>query len=288
MNQNQNPYSFKIGAFKCTVFHDLDFVYQAMSCFTNVESGILAKSLHQYGQTLEKIPSPYISLLLERDDQKILVDTGLGFMKEPVKFQGRSMNFEGQLLNELSTHQVDPSSITHLMLTHFHPDHIGGVCNSSTKLHFPNAQHIAHQDEWDYWTGAAFTGPSIFGYFIDQNIRPLHNKNLHLLKGAGAEVLPGITFIQVPGHTPGQFALHIASEGKDLLYISDVWLHPLHIKHLDWQSFDLDHDLAKKSRIRMLELAHKKNMLVQSFHFPFPGLGHIDKIGDSWHWLTAR
>ncbi len=284
---NQRPHSFNFGDFKCTVFHDLDFVYQAEHYFINAAEDVREKSLKKYNQIPDKIPSPFISLLLEREDQRVLIDTGLGFMEEPVDFHGQPIKFKGQLQHQLRSHDVDPDTITHVVMTHFHPDHIGGVCDDQKQLHFPKAKHIAHREEWDYWTGeTAASQPPLFGYFIDQNIRPLHDKNLQLLTGAEAEILPDITFIQVPGHTPGQFALHVASQGKDLLFISDVWLHPLHIEHLEWQtSYDLDHDLAMKSRIRMLELAYRNNMLVQSFHFPFPGLGHIDKTKDDWQWV---
>jgi glyoxylase-like metal-dependent hydrolase (beta-lactamase superfamily II) len=60
----------------------------------------------------------------------------------------------------------------------------------------------------------------------------------------------------LPIHTPGQIALHIHSENDHLLYISDAFLHPLHIEQLDWQTnYDLDHNMSKQSRIKLLEFA---------------------------------
>jgi hypothetical protein len=71
------------------------------------------------------------------------------------------------------------------------------------------------------------------------------------------------------------------------LYISDAFLQPLHIERLDWQTnYELDHWKAKHSRIKLLELAQKEDMLVNSFHFDFSGLGRVDKRNGKWNWTT--
>jgi glyoxylase-like metal-dependent hydrolase (beta-lactamase superfamily II) len=99
------------------------------------------------------------------------------------------------------------------------------------------------------------------------------------------EVLPGIQAVKADGHTPGQIALTIHSKKEHLLYISDAFLHPLHIERIDWQTnYDLDHAKAKQSRLKLLNLAYKDNMLVSAFHFEFPGLGRVDKINQNWTW----
>jgi glyoxylase-like metal-dependent hydrolase (beta-lactamase superfamily II) len=127
--------------------------------------------------------------------------------------------------------------------------------------------------------------PALFKYFIDQNITPLKNLNLHLFRGDFVTLLPGITAVNAAGHTPGQVALSIQSDNEHLLYISDAFLHPLHIERLDWQTnFDLDHQKAKQSRVKLLDLAYKENMLVNAFHFDFPGFGKVKKSDGNWFW----
>ena len=91
--------------------------------------------------------------------------------------------------------------------------------------------------------------------------------------------------MKAEGHTPGQIALIVHSGNEHLLYISDAFLHPLHIGRTDWRTnYDLSHEQAKQSRIKLLELAYKDNMLVNAFHFDFPGLGRIDKFKSNWIW----
>ena len=282
-----DQHTFQIGAFTCTLFKDLLFHYQAQHYFLDVPEEETAVALQPYSHTPDDISSPFVALLLERENEKILIDTGVGYMEEPIEFQGQPMKFQGTLPSLLHQRGIDPASITHVVMTHFHPDHIGGVCHPDKSPAFPNASYLGHQAEWDFWMSDQVANlPPIFNFFIEYNIHPLKNANLKLISQKEVDIIPGVTAIQVPGHTPGQFAVRIESESEKLLFISDVWLHPLHIEHLDWRtSYDLDHDLARRSRVEMLQLAHSEDMLVQSFHFPFPGLGKVEKRGDGWRWV---
>lgn len=289
LGQMKDTHTFQVGDFNCTVFKDLLFKYQGAHYFLDVDEEVISKSIQPYGHSSDNILSPFVSLLLERDDQRILIDTGVGYRENPLEFQGNKVHFLGQLAKLLARSDVDPRTITHVILSHFHPDHIGGNCHEEGDSQFPHAQFIAHQDEWDFWTGSkAKALPPLFNLFIDEHIIPLKNGNLRLVSGMEVDILPGIHAIQIPGHTPGQIALHIESKGENLLYISDAWLHPLHIAHLDWRTiYDLDHEEARASRLNMLELAFHENMMVQSFHFDFPGLGRVDKVGQDWKWIAA-
>jgi glyoxylase-like metal-dependent hydrolase (beta-lactamase superfamily II) len=280
----------KIGAFDCTIFRDLQFKYLAKDFFINADPEELSQSLKKYNVTPDNIPSPFIAILLQRNDRKILIDTGIGFSERPVVFRGASLEFKGRLHQLLQKENIRTEDITDVIITHFHPDHIGGIYSENEQLIFPTARFHMHEDEWQYWhSSQSDNQPGPFKFFIEKNITKLKDKNLHLVKGDFVELLPGITAVKAEGHTPGQIALIIGSDNERLLYISDAFLHPLHIEQLDWQTnYDLDHERAKRSRIKLLELAHKERMLVNAFHFDFPGLGNIDKRNDKWIWKYAE
>lgn len=276
----------QIGEFHCTIFRDLQFKYMAKDFFINADPEELSQSLKKYKVSPENISSPFLAILLQHNDRKILIDTGIGFSEKPIVFRGASHEFKGRLHHLLQEENLRLEDITDVIITHLHPDHIGGIYGDNEQLKFPAAGFHVHEDEWNYWhSSQSDNQPGMFRFFIERNITKLKDQNLHLIKGDFTELLPGITAVKADGHTPGQIALIIHSGSEHLLYISDAFLHPLHIERTDWQTnYDLDHDKAKRSRIKLLELAHKDNMLVNAFHFDFPGLGRIDKQNGRWSW----
>jgi glyoxylase-like metal-dependent hydrolase (beta-lactamase superfamily II) len=270
--------------FNTTFLMDNDVV--KIKIGTNASEEELDQSLNKYHISPDNIPSPFIALLLQQDDKKKLIDTGIGFSEKPVIVRGNSVFFKGRLHQLLQQENIKKEDITDVIITHFHPDHIGGIFSEDEKLNFPNAQFHMHEDEWNYWhSSQSDNQPAQFKYFIEKNITKLKGVNLHLIKGDFVDLLPGVTAIKADGHTPGQIAVIIHSEKEHLLYISDAFLHPLHIERLNWQTnYDLDHEKAKQSRVKLLELAHKDNMLVNAFHFDFPCLGRINRHDNNWIW----
>jgi len=275
-----------IGKIQCTVFRDLMFKYLAKDFFINASEEELNQSLPKYGITPDNIPSPFIALLVQYDDKIILIDTGVGFSESPVMVKGKPVFFKGRLQQLLQQQNIKNQYITDVIITHFHPDHIGGVFSEVGNPNFPNARFHMHEDEWAYWhSSKSDNQPDQFKHFVQKNITALKEGNLNLIKGDFVELVPGITAVKADGHTPGQIALIVHSEKEHLLYISDAFLHPLHIEKLDWQTnYDLDHVKARQSRTKLLELAYKENMLVNAFHFNFPGLGRVEKNNKGWAW----
>ena len=100
------------------------------------------------------------------------------------------------------------------------------------------------------------------------------------------EIVPGVTAISAPGHTPGHMALAIASGQDELLYISDTALHQIHLDEPDWYPiFDTDPVQAIASRRKLFDRAAEKRSPVLAFHFaPFPSLGTVTRQNKGWRW----
>lgn len=277
----------KIGEFECTIFKDLMFKYQAKDYFINADQNELKNILNTYNVDPLNIPSPYISMLLQNGNQKILIDSGIGFSEEPIVFKGKTFVLKGKLKQLLDNENIDTNKITDVIVTHFHPDHIGGICTSKGELVFKNAKFHIHRKEWDFWhSSKSANQPPLFKFFIEKNISQLRDKNLNFITQDYQEICDGIIAVNAHGHTQGQIALIIGNGNNKLLYISDAFLHPIHIERLDWQTnYDFDHKKAKETRIKLLELAYKENMKINAFHFDFPGLGFVERNGDKWKWI---
>lgn len=280
-------YEFRIGRFQCTIFRDLMFKYQAKDYFTNVDFEEVQSALSRFGTTTEVIPSPYISLLIRDDNRTVLIDSGIGFSDEPIVFKGKEFVLKGQLGSLLQKKGISGKGITDVILTHFHPDHIGGVFSEKGELNYPNATFHMHRTEWDFWhSSKSDSQPPLFKFFVKKNVSPLQDKKVNFIKKDYQEIVDGIVAVGAPGHTPGQIALQISSEDENLLYISDAFLHPLHMENLDWRtSFDMEHKLAKKTRNKLLDLASIENTMVNAFHFDFPGIGRVEKSNKEWKWV---
>ncbi len=287
---NENIYKLQIGKFQCTIYKDLMFKYLAKDYFINADKQELNEYLKKYQISEDNIPSPYISMLLQDGQKKILVDSGIGFSEKPINFRGKEFVLKGQLSKLLKEEGIDRNEITDVIVTHFHPDHIGGIYSSEKKLNYPNAKFHFHEKEWDFWHSSKSNNqPPLFKYFIEENITPLKNGNVNLIKDDFQEICEGVKTVNAEGHTAGQIGLIIGDETEQLLYISDAFLHPIHMERLDWQTnFDSDHEKAKSSRKKLLDLAYSNNMKVNAFHFDFPGMGRIDKEKQHWKWIYEK
>ena len=289
-NMSPEVYKFKIGDFDCTIFKDLMFKYLAKDFFINADKKELDESLLKHNLAPDNIPSPFISMLLQDGDRKILIDSGIGFSEDPIVFRGKEYLWKGQLSHLLKKERVDPNEITDVIITHFHPDHIGGVFSSENQLVFSKATFHIHQNEWNYWhSSKSENQPPLFKFFIEKNISPLKNKSINFIEHDYQELVRGIISVNAEGHTEGQIALIIGNKTDQLLYISDAFLHPIHIEKLNWQTnYDLDHKKAKNTRLKLLDLAYKGDMKINAFHFDFPGIGSAQKGNSGWKWVSEK
>jgi glyoxylase-like metal-dependent hydrolase (beta-lactamase superfamily II) len=286
---NTNIYRFKLGDFHCVAVSDGTHTYTppafpppATFLFANAPKERLEPVLREHNLQPEQWlewTSPYICLAVNTGKHQVLVDTGAGGLAPST----------GKLVQNLKAVGIAPEHIDTVILTHGHPDHIGGNTDSEGKLTFPNARYVMWKGEWDFWTsGQAETK-------LDEHVRERQlkfaRKNLPPIQGRlelvdrETEIAPGIRTLAAPGHTPGQMALAISSRGKQLLCVSDVVLHPIHLEQPEWcAGTDFSPQQVVATRRRLLKRAETENALVLAFHFPFPGLGHVMRRGDAWQW----
>ena len=286
---NTEVYPFKVGAFECMAVCDGTLTYKppifptpAIFLFCNAPRERLEQALHQHNIQPEHWAewiSPYICLLVNTGEHLVLVDTGAGSLGPDT----------GRLLQNLEAEGIAPEDIDMVILTHCHPDHIGGNTLDNGKPAFPNARFAMWKDEWDFWTSEQAEEKldehvrEVLLGVVRKNLPPIQGR-LDLIAHEG-EILPGIHAIAAPGHTPGHMALGISSEGEQLLCISDTVLHPIHLEHPEWcAAVDFNPDQVVVTRRRILNRAANDKTLVLSFHLPFPGLGHIVEKGEAWQW----
>ena len=281
-NKSNESFKFKIGNFDCIVLSDGTFSYPDHSFFVNAPEESLEQVFREHNIQSGEITVPWTCLFINTGQQWVLVDTGAGAGSVPTA---------GKLLQNLQNEGIEPVDVDMVIITHGHPDHIGGNTDSEGGLVFPNARYVMWKDEWEFWTSEPDLTQLKVPEEIKQIMRSLAAKNLPPLQARlrlvdnETEMLPGIQAIAAPGHTPGHMALVISSGNERLLYISDTVLHPIHLEQPDWYpAFDFAPEQAMATRRQLLNRIAAKKVLMIASHFPFPGMGHIVRKGEGWQW----
>ena len=269
-------YRFKLGEFECVSLSDGTMDYPLQNLFANVPKVHIEAMLQQRNLPIDFITTPYTFLYFNTGKQRVLVDMGAGDLAPTT----------GKLLQNMRAAGIYPTDIDTVIITHAHPDHIGGTLDDQGQSIYVNARYYIWKMEWDFWfSEIAFTkAPEAHVTIARRNLEPIEDQ-LTLLDQE-SEIMPGIGVMAAPGHTPGHIVVSISSGDEQLLYASDTVLYPLHLEHPDWMPvYDILPDKAATSKRRIFDLAVEEKIMVIGQHFPpFPSLGYIVKQGEGWRW----
>jgi glyoxylase-like metal-dependent hydrolase (beta-lactamase superfamily II) len=219
------------------------------------------------------------SFVLRKQDQVILVDTGIG--PTPPALFG---DMRGDLLHHLSQADVKPEDVRTVFLTHLHPDHVGWNLDGGGKPTFPNARYVMSRIDWD-----AFHNPEVQKAFpfpyVEQTLTPLEKLGvLDLLDGETA-ISEEVVAMPAPGHTPGHMVLTISSRGQKAMILGDVLGHPAQVSEPELLfMFDMDQEQAVATRKKLLGRLEMDAMTAAQCHLPPPGFGLVVRTEGRRHW----
>lgn len=268
--------AFRIGEIRCVPISDGDLAYD--------RSLLCEKDAARIAAMPEQVSVPYTALLVDMGARRILIDTGAGALAPST----------GRLEKNLQLAGLQATDIDMVVLSHAHPDHIGGLALEDGTPRFPNARILMSQREYDAWhstglrtrlgSGSVCGSPeleNLMGASVDRCLTPMRDR-LEWLSDE-EEIAPGVMAIDTPGHTPGHLSIQISSNGESLVYAGDVLLMRDQIVHPDWASaFDLDVPTLITTRRRLLDRSAADRSIV--FHYHFGEAGRVNRRGTQFQW----
>jgi glyoxylase-like metal-dependent hydrolase (beta-lactamase superfamily II) len=207
--------------------------------------------------------------LLRDPESVILVDTGLG----PTE--------DGQLLAGLEEAGVAPGDVDQIIFTHLHGDHTGWNVDAATGApRFSRARYLVPGADWAFYSNQQ---PQPASFIRD--VQPLLGAGVMDLFDGERALTSSCVALPTPGHTPGHTSIMIDSGGERGCILGDVVLSPIDAEELTWANgFDWDHEMARATRLRLVDRLINEEATVGASHLPAPGIGTFVRLEGKTRW----
>lgn len=170
---------------------------------------------HSYGEPDGPQDLDYYFWLVGEGPDTLVVDCG--FDPAVGARRGRTCLYEPR--EALARLGIDPRAVARVLLTHLHYDHVGNLDA------FPDAELLVSERELRFWTGR-MAARRQFAEVVEpaeiERIADAHRRGRVRTLGERTEVAPGVTAMDVGGHSPGQLILLVEAASGPVVLASDA------------------------------------------------------------------
>jgi glyoxylase-like metal-dependent hydrolase (beta-lactamase superfamily II) len=283
LQTTQAPGYFRmmLGDIEVTALLDGTIDLEPKKLLTNVGAPEIERSLARSFQA-GAVPTSVNAFLVNTGGKLVLVDAGAAGLFGPTL---------GRMLVSLKAAGYQPEQVDDILVTHLHPDHVGGLM-AGDKIVFPNATVHADQRDVDFWLSKeqmdkAPADAKAFFQGAMASLNPYVTAGRLKAFTGTTDLLPGIRAVAANGHTPGHTVYEVSSQGQKLLLWGDL-MHMAAVQFPDPKvtiAFDVNSKAAAAERLKLFAQIAKNRTLVAGAHLPFPGLGHLRAEGRGYAWV---
>jgi glyoxylase-like metal-dependent hydrolase (beta-lactamase superfamily II) len=278
-NQQPGLYHHAIGDIMVTAVND--GTYQASF---DLIAGVDHEECERIERAALRVVPPRMTMntfLLHIGEKLAVIDAGCGVTMGPTL---------GKQVDNLKAMGIGADEIDVVLMTHLHPDHMNGLIDAQGAATFPRAELFINEAELQFHddeTSPLRTPEEARGFFAESKvaIAPYRNRIRTFKNGS---VLPGVTAMTLPGHTPGHTAYLIESGGDSVL----IWGDILHMPNLQLTApeagtvLDIDREQGVATRRRVLDMAATERLRVAGIHLDFPAFGYIVPAGRGYRFVA--
>ena len=268
-------HKFKVGDIEVTTVFDGAITREHNAGFVNNASiDDMKTALRKANLPDDKISNAYTVTIVKIGSRTVMFDSGNGVGGPPGS---------GALTDNMKAAGIDPASISAIVVSHFHPDHIYGLMTKDNAQVYGNAEIVVSEMEYKFWSD-----PSVLSRLpegrqgIAKRVQATMPgwKNLTQL-AADKEPVPGVRALPTYGHSPGHTSYLMGSGTAQLLVLADVTNVPaINMANPGWHvMFDQDAPMAEATRRRTLDRAIADKIVCTGYHWGMPGAGTIAKDG---------
>ena len=317
-----DTYAFRLGDFQLISVLDGVLSADCAAILNGAPPDELASLLASHNLTVTStVKIPWTVLFVDTGKNKVLIDTGMSrtyvdMWPAPPDGAGSTTPAQrprrafisghpvdcGHLLENLRYVDIKAPEIDTVIITHAHADHIGGLVDPrSDKPAFPNARVVLWKEEWQFYMENAdalsrmnrmargSVPETVQLEYARQCLAPIRDQ-VTLVDSEQTDIVPGLRYLNAHGHSY-MMGVVVTSGKEKLLHVGDAAILTVQLERPEWlYTTDLDKEQAAGSRRRLCEWSIANDALVASPHFPFPGLGHIERKEGGFRWqpVTTR
>ena len=282
--QSPGYYRMMLGDFEVTALNDGTEDLPAAMLFPSLSADAVTQMLAK-DDLSSPVQTSFNAFLVNTGSKLVLIDSGGGAL------DGKTL---GHLLGNLRAAGYQPEQVDEVYVTHMHWDHIGGLLSDGQRA-FPNALLRAGKADADYWLDpkkmAAAPKEMQDNFQHAQELLPPYIRaGKFMAIEHDGPLVPGISALATPGHTPGHTSYLIESKGQKMIVLGDL----VHVASVQFampsveMQFDSDPKVGVAQRVKIYAEAAAGNYWVAGAHLSFPGIGHLKAEGSGYRWVPIN